>query len=97
MKLFQDLRDGSRLGTYSAAASVDQVQRIVSYRSVEGHPLVVTVSIGEKEVLEHVRVIAHGKIVHEEVRPPTVVAAFREDPDWKGSDHLERIATGKGP
>ena len=58
MKLFQDLRDGSRLGTYSAVSPIDQVRRIVSYRVVEGHPLVVTVNISEKEVLGRVQPIA---------------------------------------
>lgn len=58
MKLFQDLRDGSRLGTYSAVSPIDQVRRIVSYRVVEGHPLVVTVNISENEVLGRVQPIA---------------------------------------
>ena len=58
MKLFQDLRDGSRLGTYSAVSPIDQVRRIVSYRVVEGHPLVVTVNMAEKVVLERVQPIA---------------------------------------
>ena len=58
MKLFQDLRDGSRLGTYSAVSPIDQVRRIVRYRAVEGHPLVVTVNIAEKEVLDRVQPIA---------------------------------------
>ena len=58
MKLFQDLRDGSRLGTYSAVSPFDRVRRIVSYRIVEGHPLVVTVNIAENEVLDRVQPIA---------------------------------------
>jgi diguanylate cyclase (GGDEF)-like protein/PAS domain S-box-containing protein len=58
MKLFQDLRDGSRLGTYSESSPFDQVRRIVSYRVVEGHPLVVTVNISEKVLLERMQPIA---------------------------------------
>jgi len=57
MKLFEDLRNGFRVGTYSAASPLDQVRRIVSYRAVEGHPLVVTVNIAEKEVLDRVQSI----------------------------------------
>jgi len=58
MRLFQDLRARVRLGTYSEASPFDQVRRIVSYRVVEGRPLIVTVNIAEKEVIDRSRSIA---------------------------------------
>jgi PAS domain S-box-containing protein len=58
MHLFQELRGGSRLGTYGEVSPFDEVRRIVSYRVVEGHPLVVAVSVGEAEVLTNAQAIA---------------------------------------
>ena len=58
MKLFQEIRDGKQLGTHPEASPMDQVRRVVSYRVVEGRPLIVTVGIAESEVTDRGRSIA---------------------------------------
>lgn len=52
MQLFREIRNGSRLGTYRAASPADGVRRIVSYRVLDGYPLIVAVSVGEEEALK---------------------------------------------
>jgi signal transduction histidine kinase len=51
LKLFSELLPQSRNGTYSAVSQADGVERIVSYRSVPGLPLVVTVALGRDAIL----------------------------------------------
>lgn len=58
MRLFRELRAGLGLGTYSEASPFDQVRRIVSYRVVEARPLIVTVNIAEREILDRSRALA---------------------------------------
>jgi hypothetical protein len=58
MRWFQEIRNGRQLGTYLEASPLDQVRRIVSYRVVEGRPLIVTVGIAESDVADRVRSIA---------------------------------------
>jgi len=58
MKLFQEIRGGKQLGTHPEASPIDQVRRVVSYRVVEGRPLVVTVGIAESDVADRVRSIS---------------------------------------
>jgi diguanylate cyclase (GGDEF)-like protein/PAS domain S-box-containing protein len=59
-KLFRDFRAGHRRGTYNESSPLDAERSIVSYRAVEGQPLVVAVSIGEKAVLDQAQAIARN-------------------------------------
>ena len=58
MQLFREIREGRQLGTYVEVSPIDQVRRIVSYRVVEGRPLIVTVGMAESDVAGRVRAIA---------------------------------------